>query len=292
MQTCATNIQRLSVIYRDIQRFTEIYRGYDHIIMELLPDPHLGKDGCLLCRVTKGVYVPSHPWSGLGTKRVVHKPQPQAHLINDGVVISGGLIVHTPSSVDKLQLFVIHEVLDLEGGGGGVATDHTVGGTDHAVGGTDHTVGGIDHTVGGGAQIIHRSRSGGQIIQWVGAQIIQWGAQIIQWGAQIIQWGAQIIQWGHRSYSGGHRSYSGGHRSYSGGHRSYSGWGAQIIQWGAHIIQWGAHIIQWGAQIIQWGAQITQWGAQITQTDILHRMKSFIFKSTPFKNVKFDDSRC
>ena len=46
----------------------------------------------------------------------------QAHLVNDGIVVSAAFIVHTPPSIHKLKLFIFDKSFHLgnkKGGGGG-----------------------------------------------------------------------------------------------------------------------------------------------------------------------------
>ncbi len=66
---------------------------------------YLCKQSSLFGRVTEWVNVPADPWAGSGAKVLLHKPQPDGHLVNDGIVVGGCLVVHAPSCVDELQLF-------------------------------------------------------------------------------------------------------------------------------------------------------------------------------------------
>ena len=74
---------------------------------------YLSKDGRLLGRVAEGVDVPGHTGSGVRSKGLFHKLETESHLVDDGVVVGGGLVVHAPASVDKLKLLVGHQFLHL-----------------------------------------------------------------------------------------------------------------------------------------------------------------------------------
>ena len=71
------------------------------------------KYGSLLCWVAKGVDVPSYTRSGVLSKVVFHKLESESHLVDDGIVVGGSLIVHAPASIDKFQLLVLHQFLHL-----------------------------------------------------------------------------------------------------------------------------------------------------------------------------------
>lgn len=64
---------------------------------------HLCKQRGLLPRVTEGVNVPGHTGAPIFAKRVFQEAQPKCHLVYDGSVVGGCLIVHHPATVGKLQ---------------------------------------------------------------------------------------------------------------------------------------------------------------------------------------------
>lgn len=64
---------------------------------------YLCKQRGLLPRVTEGVNVPGHTGAPIFAKRVFQEAQPKRHLVYDGSVVGGCLIVHHPATVGKLQ---------------------------------------------------------------------------------------------------------------------------------------------------------------------------------------------
>ena len=63
--------------------------------------------------------MPPNARSGRGAKVLLHKPQAKGHLIDDGIVVCAGLVVHAPSSIDELQLVgLCHQLPHLQREGG------------------------------------------------------------------------------------------------------------------------------------------------------------------------------
>ena len=58
--------------------------------------------------------MPPDAGPGGGSKVLLHKSESNGHLVYDGIVVSAGLIVHAPTSVDELQLVrLCHQLLHL-----------------------------------------------------------------------------------------------------------------------------------------------------------------------------------
>lgn len=64
---------------------------------------YLRKQGGLLPRVAKGVDVPGHTGAPVVAKRVLKEAEAQSHLVYDGSVVRGRLVIHHPATVSKLQ---------------------------------------------------------------------------------------------------------------------------------------------------------------------------------------------
>ena len=66
------------------------------------------------CGMSERIDVPADSRSSGGSKVLLHESQPNGHLVDDGVVVRGCLIVHTPSSINELQLMgLCHQFTDL-----------------------------------------------------------------------------------------------------------------------------------------------------------------------------------
>ena len=64
---------------------------------------HLSKERSLLSRMPERVDLPRHEGARASAERVVKKRQPERHLIDNGVVVRRGLVIHTPTAEYELQ---------------------------------------------------------------------------------------------------------------------------------------------------------------------------------------------
>ena len=51
--------------------------------------------------------MPGHLGAGLVPKVVSDKLQAEGHLVDDGVVVGAGLVVHAPAGINEFQLFFV-----------------------------------------------------------------------------------------------------------------------------------------------------------------------------------------
>ena len=64
---------------------------------------HLSEHGGVLAGVSEGVDVPGYAGASTRPEGVIEEAQAEGHLVDDGTVVGGGLITHTPPAVHKLQ---------------------------------------------------------------------------------------------------------------------------------------------------------------------------------------------
>ena len=64
---------------------------------------HLSEHGGVLAGMSEGVDVPGHAGAPTRPEGVVEEAQAEGHLVDDGAVVGGGLVTHTPAAVHKLQ---------------------------------------------------------------------------------------------------------------------------------------------------------------------------------------------
>lgn len=63
----------------------------------------LRKHGGVLSGVPKRIDVPGDTGTTTRPKRLIEEPQAHGHLVDDGAVVGGGLVAHTPAAVHELQ---------------------------------------------------------------------------------------------------------------------------------------------------------------------------------------------
>lgn len=69
----------------------------------LLRLSYLSKNGGVFTSVAKGIDVPGNSRTTTDSKGLVEEPQAFGHLVDDGAVVGGGLVTHTPAAVHKLE---------------------------------------------------------------------------------------------------------------------------------------------------------------------------------------------
>lgn len=64
---------------------------------------YLRKHGGMLTGMAKRVDVPGNTGATAWPKCLIEEPQAHCHLVDDGAVVGGGLVTHTPATIHKLQ---------------------------------------------------------------------------------------------------------------------------------------------------------------------------------------------